>query len=1187
MQLKELRISGFKSFADKTSVSFAPGVTTIVGPNGCGKSNIIDAVRWVLGEQRARILRSEKMDNLIFNGSKGRKKLGLAEVFLTIENTKNILPTEYAEVTIGRRLYRSGESDYLLNGQQCRLKDIMDLFMDTGMGAGAYSVIELKMVEEILSDNADDRRRMFEEAAGITKYKKRRHQALKRLDTTKADLTRLNDLIDEIDKQVRSLKRQAKKAAKAKEYNTELSELEIHSAVFDYNKLVTDRKTVDSDVIGVRDLVAQLTATEAQHESRLEEIRVRLLSSEQDLAEKQIILNEARSTIQAMEADIRFEQERIRSADQRLIRMEHEEKGDKKRSEGLSEKTVNIQKLISDVKPKIEAAQSSLDQARAKRDETQKVAEEYRLRFRETVRLERESRGQLQVISGDIDRREARTEIFGAQIEQMTQRQLNFDFTVQERSTVSERSGGELKAAQDTVYNSKQKLEEMEDRYQQLRQDSENHRDELYNNKRVADTLATEIGLLESLVAAYEGEDDAVRFLTSDSSWSANTPSTVLDVFQINPEHRAAIGTLLGSFASCFVVDNRREAQQAISKLRGKEAGRATFIVLDELHNLNWEPRQIADATPAIELVSFEAENISPLARTLLQNAYLVSSLDEAQKLAAEFSGTPGKLLFVAPNGEWADTEGKISGGSVVDESAPGMARMEKLDRLEELKGKLAEAEKSLSGAEGKYQEIVQALENLPLAEQRAELRQSEIALSETEKEYSQATFELDRIRQNQSEIRIQLKDTQANIQEESARIKELKKNQAELTQQVVKAEKARSKAESDVQRVEVDERVSLESFSEADIHLVRLQNEYDNLNKDLVRIEQTRTEIEDRKGARATELESLMETKEQARKKSDSLAEDIKGATLSIESERLAVTNAETTVSGVRAEVSELEKVLRDTRRQKEETMREESTRASRLVEINTRLDSLMNRAQEELSLNLAENEVEMDPEFDVFSARSKIGELKSKLRNLGAVNELALESFEEEKERLQFLTEQRQDLAEAEASLISTIDEINETASARFHETFKLIKANFSDLFNGLFGGDANARVDLVDPSDPLESPIEIMARPSGKKNVALSQLSGGEKTLTAVSLLFAIYMVKPSPFCILDEVDAPLDDSNVGHFMSLLRRFSDSTQFVLVTHNKLSMRESDRMYGITQQEDGVSKLVGVSLEKDKEAA
>ncbi|MDA0874267.1 MAG: chromosome segregation protein SMC, partial [Bacteroidetes bacterium] len=1164
MYLSKLELHGFKSFADRTVVDFADGVTVVVGPNGCGKSNIVDAVRWVIGEQRARILRSDKMDSVIFNGTSKRRALGMSEVMLTIQNTRGILPIEYSEVTIGRRLFRSGESEYLLNGVNCRLKDITDLFMDTGMGAGAYSVIELKMIEEILSENAEDRRHLFEEAAGITKYKIRRGQTLRKLKSTQGDLDRVRDLTDELDKRVRSLERQAHKASKFKQYEERLHELEISLGILEFRHLTKEIEAVRKDMGSLSDAAASFTAKLAAEEAAHEGLRTEHIDREKAVSAAQTALSEHMDTLRAAESDLRVATERLSTISRDLTRLDEEATASVGQRASLQADLARYDSEYNDIVPAAERAEAELTDAKRIRDEAQLTQQKHQVMLHNLRLNERQLSSDKADKQRQIDRLTSRIDITSADLEETRAALEHHDTSATDLQADLAASAQALEAARKAAESARAVLQGLEARRQELQRELQEHQAELRRTQRAQDSAESEVHLLEGLLSSYEDLSESVQYLANTTGWSASDLLTLSDVVRCEESVAGAVQTAMGDLGSCIVVSSEEEAARAIASLRKEEKGRATFLILDRLR------APLPPATPegATALTSV-VRPIDPLYQTLVDlvfgSSFLVPSLDGVD-------AREGGRLITA-EGEWKDAAGYLHAGSGSASASGSASRIGRREQLKRARTELAQARKVLAKADARQRELEAALGAISLNESRTALQTAESNRLDAERAHSRASAAADMAGGRKQELTARISTQEATLTQARAERTEADKANKALTVQLADLQQKRADAETAFAGIEEASRRAYSLFNEANIAAVQTRNRLDNLKRELTRVRADLETLERRAEERSKTIVGLTGQRAELETRCEQLRSTIherQEGRLTLDE---AVNVAKERLMETKVSISELEARLREIRRERETAMRGESDRAVRRAELETRLADLLSSFREDHELDLSTLTYPIAEEFNRQEARTEVQELKNKIRHLGPVNALALESFEEEKDRLQFMTEQLADLEQAEATLMTTIDEINTTAQLRFDETFAAIRENFQRLFVELFGEGASADIELMDNSDPLESDVNIFAKPRGKKPSVLSQLSGGEKTLTAIALLFAIYLVKPSPFCILDEVDAPLDDANVGRFMHLIRTFSKSTQFILVTHNKKTMEAADRMYGITMQEQGVS--------------
>ncbi|MEM9996227.1 MAG: chromosome segregation protein SMC, partial [Bacteroidota bacterium] len=1162
--------------------------TAIVGPNGCGKSNVIDAVRWVLGEQRARLLRSDKMESVIFNGTSKRRALGLAEVSLTIENNRGVLPTAYSEVTVSRRLYRSGDSEYLLNGTVCRLKDILDLFMDTGLGAGAYSVIELKMIEDILSENAADRRRLFEEAAGVTKYKQRRAQALRKLDGTQADLTRLRDLTDEIEKNVRRLARQAKKAERYHRLADRLQALEVALFAHDYARLATERAAVTKEAMQLRAEVDRQHAALARGEAEVEQARTALVAAEQALSEQQQAQFAHAERLRSAEAEQRLAAERAQNAEATLARLAAEADTDTDRRASLQSEqaTLTEQRTAADTR-RSDTAQAS-DDAQAVAEQARRDAAAQRDVLRAAQRSAQDAAKQVQSVQSGLARLRDRRALRQAEAERLDAERAEAEA---QRATIAT----DLDAADAAVAEAWQTLEAAQTAFTEAEADRDRldaalteAQNALRDAQQTTAALRTEGDLLRSLLDTREDLDAPAAFLLDQTDCTNTPPQTVAESLACDEADRLALDAALGPWADALVVPTDTDAHAAIARLRDADQGRATFLVLDRLPARASRDRSPTppNTTPLRDLVRAD-DTHQPLIRLLLQNTFVADSLEEAETLRETYP----IATLVTRTGEWTSARGMYAGGPEKPRAAA--LRLGRRERLREVTDAFAEAQARVTEVQAAVARVQGERAAVPVAERQQAQREARQALAAAEQAHTRheaARHSLDQRLERLAARRTALNAELASEADEATLTSDLDTAQMALD----RAQAALSNAEEATLAADARQRDAQQAAADARLASAEARNAADNLRRDAERVAQTLTDLDARAERRTADQTTATERRDEAQAQQDDLGATIE--TLRGKSGGLttAVAEADLAVLRARSSANEREDALRTIRRAREEALQALNQRDLRLTEIQTRQATLAERAASEYGLAatdlvdrpipddlLTEPEEGGDASFDAEEARTEIPALRDKIRGLGAVNALALEEYEEEEARLKQMVQQRDDLERAEATLLSTIDEINTTAAARFAETFEQVQVQFQRLFNDLFGGDAKATL-VLDGDDPLEAAIQINARPRGKKPSVLAQLSGGEKTLTAIALLFAIYLVKPSPFCILDEVDAPLDDANIGRFMTLLRSFAESTQFILVTHNKLTMEAADRMYGITMQEAGVSKLVGVRFDE-----
>ncbi len=1178
MYLSKLEIIGFKSFAQRTLLKFDAGMTSIVGPNGCGKTNVVDAIRWALGEQKAGTLRSDVMENVIFNGTRSRKPLGMAEVSLTIENTKGILPTEYAEVTITRRLFRSGESEYLLNKTQCRLKDIVELFMDTGMGANAYSVIELKMIETILSDRTEERRKLFEEAAGVTKYKARRKEALRRLDQVSTDLERVDDIVKEVTKNVGSLERQAEKAQKHAELSGELRTLEIDLIEREYATTLGRLEPLKSELSNTETAKTRITDELSKLESLLdviereeEEIEGTLASSERGVKEKSEILARTRETIIATE-------ERIRS----LSGQKERAIADKERLENdHAELTARLASLTTEIAQARESRES-FESEKSEQEEIRAAAET----------VVRERRSDLQSVrnevfavlsernkkSNEIERSHARIEDLGTRLARFESEYRQLDEKLSQFSIEQEKLQEQREEAQTCVREMEGEYQKASDAKDQLKSKLDELQNESFNLQNEIGKTLSKIEFFTGLVEQGIGAGEGTEFLLNQHGWSSSEPVTVADAMTTAPDLRAAFESALGEVAHYLIVPKSSDAFHAVEMLRHSQKGKATFICLDRVPQIS-EPEFTlpAGATSAIEAAQFPAIYAN-LFRLLLGNVVLVSSIEQAFTV---LDTIPEIEKCVTPEAEVVSREGFVRGGSKRKTEGILIGKREQISELEtdvvNLKAQLEERESEIGSTNREF-------ESIRLKDHNQRVREAEESKRRVESRVTQIEYELQHINDERAKLSGEETRSRSELSPLEALIAELAPQVEALDEKHVEAQERAARAQLLVEEAETLLAEQVQRSTEAQVRYAGLAAEVARLEGDERQTSRTLENTGKLRGERESERERVeIEVVEFSEKLTE-----FRAMLSQIEEELLGMVRQRDEVAELRkekqTEAHKYREALREERAQHDKTLNISHELALKIQEMETKILGIQQRAKEEFELEAVERKEY--PEDDAFSfgdAREHVRELKQKIRNLGAVNSLAYEEFKQESERLEFLTTQRKDLTEAQKTLVTTIEEINETATRQFLETFEKIRGHFQDIFRSLFTEGDDCDLNLEADKDPLEAQIEIIAKPRGKRPHSIDLLSGGEKTMTAIALLFAIYLVKPSPFCILDEVDAPLDDSNIDRFLNIIRKFARDTQFIVVTHNKRTMAAADALYGVTQEEDGISKIVSVRLKKE----
>lgn len=1168
MYISELELHGFKSFAVKTRVTFDSGVTAIVGPNGCGKSNIVDSIRWVLGEQRPSLLRSSAMNDVVFNGTEKKKALGMAEVSLTLINNKGVLPTEYTDVTITRRLYRTGQSEYLLNGTVCRLKDIMDLFMDTGMGADAYSVIELKMVEEILSDKNNERRRLFEEAAGVTRYKEKRRQTLRRLDETMKDLQRVEDIVIEVRKKTRSLQLQSERAEKAKVFKEKLELLDHQYHVHEYQK-------IQNELSPLLEKIQQLEKEKITLQQELEKaeigeqtLRGELQQAEKSQAEAQHEVNRIREQIRILETSVRVAEEKI-TAEKNVIEQYKRD---------ISQGDQDLKELESLLAASIEA----LEQLDEELQQSEKTLEESRKGFRDVQ--QNYSRVREELLEAEIE-----TSRIEAELRELITRQVRLESRIESAGDDAERSRSDLKAIENeqsqmqtrlkksqdeqskserSVTEAREKLESAEEKRSILEQQREEQREEVRKKRSELEKLENELSLLQNLATSRDEFPEAVAHLTDHHASSFTRLDLLSDLLQTDEELAPAVEAALGSAMNALVVSSMTEADKAISLLEESGTGRALFIPLQEVSKGTYPVVKGS----IVERIRCKKE-VQPVADLLLGEVVLTDSLKEAPK-----AWKKGVSLIVTKKGERYAGGQFIEGGSQGSSSGIRLSLQEKIQTLEK---QIIKAQKEVAGAQKELEIQDSKLEETLLKPLRQALEEKQSLLEEKKRDAQRLQSGISMLEKRTTDLETRLLQLTSNEGSVQSELDGLKPKQKKLEQALHNNREIEIRRKDELAKLEEERSIQQNRFNNAQLRFQDVKNKAENLEQDRKRatsgIETLRHRLESRQHL-LKESTDRIESLAQQVKEDQARRAELSGQ---FEKSQETLRNREERSSIKRGEINSLEKGLREIRSRKETNT--EILHLQQLTQEKKEMQAknLSDHIWDTYGLLMNQLKAEIPEEFVAEDVRAEISALRQHLSRIGEINPLAIEEYAEEKERLEFLEKQIQDLKDAEEQLKETIEEINTTANQRFQETFNEIRTNFKTVFSTLFKESDTCDILIdEDAEDPLEARIEIKANPSGKRPSGISQLSGGEKTLTAIALLFAIYLVKPSPFCVLDEVDAPLDDANIDRFGDMIRSFSKETQFIIITHNKKTMSKAEMMYGVTMPETGVSRLVGVKM-------
>ena len=1173
MYISDLHLHGFKSFAHKTHVKFDSGITAIVGPNGCGKSNIVDALRWVLGEQRPSLLRSSAMSNVIFNGTAKKKALGMADVSLTFVNDKGILPVEYSELTITRRLFRSGDSEYLINNTPCRLKDIMELFMDTGMSSDAYSVIELKMVEEILNDRNNDRRRLFEEAAGVTRYKEKRKQTLRKLDETLKDLQRLEDILIEVRKKVRSLEIQAEKAGKAKTYKSELESLDKAYTLHQHSLIKEELDPLQKRILNAEKEKAEISTRLTELEQNEEKARTRLLEKERNQAEAQRRVSQLHSSIREMETNLQITKEKIVNEEGVIKQYQTDiEQSGKDLTELEELRASSIQKL-ENFSDEINRSETALKESKEKFSDVQQQFTKIRHELYELEIAVSDTNQKLTSLQSDRIKLESKLENSADD-----QTRINRDIEDFEEEIINAK--GELDLANRALESFNSDLEKKEGeleaqtlKREKLEDEREKQREQIRSLKSKHDAVISEIELMKGLADSTEAMPSSIAYLMNEHASSFSRMQPVGEVMNIREDLAVALETALGEAINFVIVDSMEDAIRASELLKNNKKGRATFIPLNELKG-NYD---VADDSIAGHVDCEKSYQI--IVDLLLGSTVLADQIDQA---ASKLTGKATSA--VTPDGDLITRNRFLKSGSKNKQAGIRLGLKDKIDKLSENRISI---EKELQKKEESLLQLNSNLDAINPDSLRAQIRDIQKSAREKEQAVSRYKSSIQVYEKNIGDLKNRKSNLLSNQDSAKEELDELQPHQKELQQKITQLSKEQDEKKETLQKLEEERAIAQNRYNDAQLKHQDVKNKSDNLERDVQRAESGIKNIKSRLETRKTLLgeshEKISQYKSGIEQTEKRLA-DTK-VLKSEADEKLA--EAEEASSRQRGAINEVEKELKELRRRKEVNLELVHHLTMAREKFEMQAQNLADHIWDTYGILMDQLNETLPEETTPEDAKERVSWLKQKLNRIGEINPLAIEEFREEKERLDFYEEQIEDLQQAEKEMRETIDEINQTATARFNETFEKIRDNFHNVFKTLFHEDDYC--DLIieeDVEDPLEAKIDIKANPKGKRPSSINQLSGGEKTLTAIALLFAIYLVKPSPFCVLDEVDAPLDDANIERFSAMIKKFSTDTQFIIITHNKKTMGKAEMMYGVTMPETGISRLVGVKLDEMSEA-
>jgi len=1179
MYLKSIEVQGFKSFANKIVFDFHNGITGIVGPNGSGKSNVADAVRWVLGEQSAKQLRGAKMEDVIFAGTQNRKPVGFAYVAITLDNSDHALPVEYDEVTVSRRVYRSGESEYKINGHSCRLRDVTEMFYDTGIGKEGYSIIGQGQIDKILSGKPDERRELFDEAAGIVKFKRRKSAAIKKLENERSNLVRVNDILSELEKQVGPLKQQSEKAKEYLNYKTDLKKYDVNAFLLETDRIrketaeLNDRlKIVDDDL---EDSKSEYDNTKSEYEAaenQLNDINAQIDENSQTISALELENQKLQGEINVFTEQIKTFNANKQLHSERLLDIEKDKQNKNNSVKELREQYNDLNTELSEYNDKLAAIN---DTAKALNAEIEGISGQIDNRqnsiydnLTEQSTIKAENQKFVTMLEQlEIKKSELTSHIIKGKSDESAQKQVIKSLTAELDNAV-----GKL----EDINNS---IEESNTSVTQLKAEIAEKNSEL---DKLTQNYHREKSRLESLInitERYDGYGNSIKKIMELKDSNPGILGVIADIVKVEKQYETAIETALGGTIQNIVTDKEATAKELIGYLKQNKLGRATFLPLNAIHARNTleneaciNEKGVIGVASNLVRVSFEYEG---LAKYLLGRILVVDNIDNALLIAKKYKYT---LRIVTLEGEQLNPGGSMTGGAFRNSSNLLGRRRE----IEELKQSVSNTNKQITQEKAavaglrnqvaKYREALDSYNKL-LREthirkntidvnlKQADLKLSEIIASYGDDIKEQASIDSEILKISESRNQVSGNLNLLDNQNEAAR------KEIENLGKTLEAKKSEEAAVAlKIENLKISHSSIEQKASFINENIERLCKELDNLEEEKTSIQEKIGETKELVSAKQADIELVKNSIEQSERKITAIGEKLED----LRAAKGKVNASHKEFFKKREELNE--KII---------LLEKDSMRLHNQYDrLEESYDSLVDYMWNEYELTYSYAlELKSDELNNINDIRKQINILKAAIKKLGDVNVNAIEEYKSVSERYEFMKTQHDDMIEAEESLMKVIEELDEGMRAQFTAKFEEIKVEFDKVFKELFGG-GRGTIELVEGEDILEAGILIISQPPGKKLQNMMQLSGGEKALTAIALLFAIQNLKPSPFCLLDEIEAALDDSNVGRYANYLHKLTKHTQFIVITHRRGTMSAADRLYGITMQEKGVSTLVSVDL-------
>lgn len=1180
MQLKKLEIQGFKSFADKTEILFLDGITTIVGPNGSGKSNISDAIRWVIGEQSAKNLRGTKMEDVIFAGTEARKKVGFAEVSMYLDNSDGTLPIDYSEVIVTRRVYRSGESNYLINGNECRLKDIQAIFMDTGLGKDGYSIISQGKVDELLSNKSEERRHVFEEAAGIVKYRTRKEEATRKLENTQSTLQRVGDVIAEIEKTIGPLEVKAQTAKKFLQLRDELKLLDVKLFINSVDNNAENIQKVEEMLNTLQEDIEKQESLSSQNETKKAELKQKI----QELADKIEELREkffqVENEKEKLNSKISLLDVNSNAANANINRLNNEILEDKEKVNLLKEelekraqKRENVFKNKEKFEIELKQKEEELSKIVATLDEKGMQIEELKKVIDSNNDRKFELKNQISSIDATIEAERKQLEEKKKQNEKNISVKDNLNFELAEISQNLGYKNKELKETNEKVDEIEANIKQVQEKIDQLDEKKSEANQSLM-------TIKAKYNYLVNLENENEGYSKSVRSILDYAKTNSKVHGTIANIISTEEKYEYAIEIALGGFIQNIVVEDELIAKNLITYLNNNSLGRVTFLPLDSLSNVQDVNNKVLKNEGVVgiayDLVTYDKKYEKAI-KLALANTVVVDNIDNAIMLSKKIKNS---LRIVTLSGELIAQTGSITGGKTASRSGGVIGRKEKIAELEKViynkQSELEEFKKDISKLEDERNNIKEELSQITpnkealvieiatLTEKRENIRKE---IEKIENQKQSFTQVLEEINKNLENMEKSLEDNNQeifNIDVQNAK-------QQEEIDEYTRFNRERQKELDTLNEDVVNLKISLSSFDETvssiDEMREKIQNDISNFENTITKKNDEIVQINEQIKQYNEEIIQIKETiensskiKEQYSTDTDALKEEKSKYEQDMEQIDTSIVNTLNTLNSIKEEKAKVE---------------------SRKIKFEMELTNLKNKMWEEYELTVSSSKalITDNEEINVKQVEKDANRIRKEIKNLGEVNISSIEEYKSTKERYDFILNQKNDLEETKKKLENLISNMTSIMKQQFTKNFKLITENFNATFKKLFGG-GKAELKLSDENDVLNSGIEIEVQPPGKKLQSMSLLSGGERALTATALLFAILQIKSPPFCILDEIEAALDDVNVHRFAEYIKEYSKKNQFIVITHRKGTMEVASSVYGVTMQEYGISKVVSMKL-------